>query len=413
MPRPVELTLALLRRISSHWARERTTLRQGFTAIAICIGVTLAAGLILAGMENLLERLPGLLVLVPAAIGMRGAIFGALGARLGTGILVGQYTPGFEPGTFTRSNVEAAGLLTVATALLSALVAFVAATLLGSETIPLTQLVIVSTVSAALSSVLVLFATLGLARTAQTRSWDMDAIGAPIISATADLTSLPALVVGALIIGFGWLDPVLAGLLVLGALAAAVFGLRHPERLARRIFSESLPVLSYTAVADVLAGLVLETRLETLVTSPALLVVVPPFIAVSGALGGILSARLASQLHLGLLEPTRLPRAPAMMEGSITVLFALAGFFTLGVLAWLLAAITGIPSPGLVRMLVTTLVGGLLATGAVFGVGYYAATASYRFGLDPDNSSIPIVTASMDFLGIVCLIVGIAVAGAN
>ena len=40
-----------------------------------------------------LELLPGLLVLIPASVGMRGMIFGAMGARLGTGIAAGVFEP--------------------------------------------------------------------------------------------------------------------------------------------------------------------------------------------------------------------------------------------------------------------------------------------------------------------------------
>lgn len=53
----------------------------------------------------------------------------------------------------------------------------------------------------------------------------------------------------------------------------------------------------------------------------------------------------------------------------------------------------------------------MLSVAVVFLVAYYAATASYRFGLDPDTTSIPIVTSSIDFLGILCLVIGIAVVG--
>jgi mgtE-like transporter len=174
---------------------------------------------------------------------------------------------------------------------------------------------------------------------------------------------------------------------------------------------ESLPVLGYAAVMGILAGTVLETRLETLVSDPALLVAVPPFIASSGALGGILSARLSSHLHVGLIEPARAPDVPASLEGSLTAVLALIGFTVVGVATWVGAAVFGIAAPPAWQLLAGLVAGGLLASVLLFFVAYYAATASYRFGLDPDNSSIPIVTSSMDFLGILCLVVGISLVG--
>ena len=40
---------------------------------------SLVAGLVLAAITDTLEKLPGLLLLVPAAIAVKGNIFGALG----------------------------------------------------------------------------------------------------------------------------------------------------------------------------------------------------------------------------------------------------------------------------------------------------------------------------------------------
>ena len=400
-----------MRRILAHWSNERATLRQGVTALTICVTVTLFAGIILGAMEGVLEETPGLLVLVPSAIGMRGAIFGALAARLGTGMLTGQFTTSLRRGSFTAANVEAALLLSLITAVATAALAWGTSGLFGLETIDVLQLIIVSSVGALLASVVVLGVTLVLARTAQARSWDMDAIGTPVITATADISTLPALLLGVLLLGSAAVHIVLGGLLLVAAVGAVVLGLRNPSQLTRRVMRESLPVLSYAAVMGVLAGTVLETRLETLVTDPALLVAVPPFIASSGALGGILSARLSSHLHVGLIQPARAPDAPAALEGSLTLVLAVIGFTVVGLVTWIGASVFGITAPPAWQLVVALVAGGLLASVLLFFVAYYAATASYRFGLDPDNSSLPIVTSSMDFLGILCLVVGISLVG--
>lgn len=394
-----------------HWGHERQTVRQGFTALTICIGVTLLAGVVLGAMEGFLERLPGLLVLVPAAIGMRGAIFGALGARLGTGMLTGQFTLTRERGSFTGQNVEASLLLTLATAVLSAVVARSVAAFFGVPSISVWWLTVVSVLGAVLSSVGVLGVALALAVTAERRSWDMDAVGTPIISASADITTLPALVLATYLLDLGPVSTGLGMLLALAGVAAAVVGIRNPGLLARRIVRESLPVLTYAALLGVLAGTVLSAQLETLVDEPALLVLIPPFIASSGAMGGILSARLASQLHLGLLTPRALPERGANLEGSLLILFGVGGFTAVGLLTHLAAWVFGFASPGALPLMGAALLGGALVTVALFAVAYYAAAASYRFGLDPDNYGIPLVTSTMDLVGILCLVTAIGALG--
>jgi len=57
-------------------------LKQALAALLVSSAGDLLAGVTLGAISDTLALLPGLLVLVPAAIGMRGNIFGALGSRL-------------------------------------------------------------------------------------------------------------------------------------------------------------------------------------------------------------------------------------------------------------------------------------------------------------------------------------------
>lgn len=402
---------ALAREVLAYWGQERRLLRQGLSALAISTAVGLVAGVVLASMEDLLARLPGLLALVPAAIGMRGAIFGALGARLGTGILTGQYETTLRRGSFTAQNVEASALLTLVSSAVAAVAARVLATAFGLPTISVWELMVVSMVGGILSSAVILAGVLLLAATAQRRSWDMDAIGSPLITATGDMVTLPALVVATLLLSRPGVNAAVGGVLAVVAAAAVVRGLTSGQSVTRRIVAESLPVLTYAAVVDILAGTVLETRLQTFVTSPALFVLIPPFIANCGSLGGIASARLGSDLHLGLIRPRRWPEHLARLEASLVFLFGFAAFTGVGLVAHFASLVAGFESPGAVTMVGVSLTAGVFAFGLLFLVAYYAATATYSFGLDPDNHGIPIVTATMDFLGVLCLVAAIAIWG--
>jgi mgtE-like transporter len=58
-----------------------------------------------------------------------------------------------------------------------------------------------------------------------------------------------------------------------------------------------------------------------------------------------------------------------------------------------------------------TLLAGLLATVISIVVSYYVAVASYRFGLDPDNQSVPIITSVMDLAGVLCFLFVLSVLG--
>src|SRR4051812_24836294 len=64
---------------------------QSLVALALNSTTSFVAGMILAAITGTLDQLPGLLVLVPAAIGLRGNVFSALGSRLSTAIHVGTF----------------------------------------------------------------------------------------------------------------------------------------------------------------------------------------------------------------------------------------------------------------------------------------------------------------------------------
>jgi len=75
--------------------------------------------------------------------------------------------------------------------------------------------------------------------------------------------------------------------------------------------------------------------------------------------------------------------------------------------------VTGQASPGLGTMLAISMTAGFLATVISCAVAYYSAIATFRFGWDPDNFSIPISSAVMDLAGTLCLILVILLFGVN
>ena len=77
-------------KVYGYLTEEKETLRQGFAALFLSSAGELIAGIVLASISGTLDELVGLAVLIPAAIGMRGAIFGAMGSRLSTSIQTGR-----------------------------------------------------------------------------------------------------------------------------------------------------------------------------------------------------------------------------------------------------------------------------------------------------------------------------------
>jgi mgtE-like transporter len=202
-----------------------------------------------------------------------------------------------------------------------------------------------------------------------------------------------------------------AAVMIAVSLVLTVRGLVTDLPTTRRILRESLPILAVAGGVDIFAGIVVEARLHRFLVFPALLVLIPPYLEGEGALGAILSSRIASKLHLGAVSPRGRPEAVAWLDASIVFMFSLVNSVLTGIAAHLAARLLDLASPGLPTMIGITVLAGLIATLPVLLVAYYTAVATFRVGLDPDNHGIPMITSAMDFVGVISLIIALLAFG--
>lgn len=387
-------------------------MRQSLAALGLNSSTSLVAGAVLGSITGTLERHPGLLVLVPAAIGLRGNVFSALGNRLSTAVHSGLFRFSLRPGSLMGQNVAASLLLTLAMSFLLAVVAKVVAVGLSIESsLSVPQLALISILGGMLASVVVLAATVALAAGSVRYGWDLDNVIAPLVSTLGDVLTLPALWLATLALD---LDVVASasGVVVAAAGAGAlVAGWRSRRDILRQVVRESAPILFVAVCLSTMAGVVIEQRLDVFARFPALLVLLPAFISSAGALGGILSARLATKLHLGLLDAGAVPSREARLDAASVFLLGAPVFLFNALGAQLMAGMLGEASPGMLELIAASMVAGAFAVAFVVAIAYYGTVASFRLGLDPDNYGVPVVTSSVDFLGAVALIVTIAALG--
>jgi mgtE-like transporter len=382
--------------------------RQSLVALSIGLVASLVAGLTLGTISDTLEELPGLLVLVPAAIGLRGTIFGALGARLGTSIHTGTFGLSARADTVLGQNVLASGVLTLVTSVVLAFLAKGVAVGFGLDgTISVVDFLVISLVGGLVSSAVVMVLTVSLAANSVRHSWDLDNVMAPLVTAAGDMVTLPSLFLATFLVGFDIVTPLIAVVGVIAAAAVLVLALRSSFEVLKRILVESLPIVVIAGSLSLIAGITLEGQLSSLTDYPALLALVPPFLASAGAIGGILSSRLTSKLHLGVIEPTPVPGRGARSDLLTSYAVAVPVFAASSVVADLAAWLIDLDSPGPFVMVVVAVVGGLLATTLSLAIAYYGAIVSYRLGLDPDNIGIPLVTSSIDLLGSISFILAV------
>ena len=143
----------LLRRFVAVVRSDPSGVGAGFVALLLSSGGDLLAGLTLGAITGTLESLPGLLVLVPAAIGMRGNIFGGLGSRFSTAIHTGTFRVSRRLDTLVGQNVVASLALSLSISLVLAVLAKAVSVAFGvANSISIVDFVVISVVGGMLSS---------------------------------------------------------------------------------------------------------------------------------------------------------------------------------------------------------------------------------------------------------------------
>lgn len=400
-----------MRRILAYWRAEQRTIGQGFVALLLASLGSLVAGIALGSITGTLEEFPGLMILLPAAIGMRGNIFGALGSRLGTSIHSGLFEPSLRREGVLYQNVYAATVLTLSISVVLGVLAKTFSVAFGVSSISLVDLVVISVLGGVISSLVVGAFTVLLSIQAHRHGWDMDSVSSPLVTAAGDVVTIPSLFVATFVVNIKAVTSVVAISTIILAVALTARGLVTDLPATRRVLRESLLLLAIAGTINLFAGLVVEARLDRFVTFPALLVLIPPFLGAAGALGGILSSRLASKLHLGVIVARGRPEALVLLDFTIIFLFAALTFALAGVSAHVASAIVGLASPGVLTVVGISMLAGLIATIAAVWVAYYSAVVTFRRGLDPDNFGIPLITSTLDFVGVIALIIALVTFG--
>ncbi len=346
--RPIDLSRRLLALLGPSTDGARQSL------VSLCLNSTtsLVAGAVLGSITGTFERLPGLLVLVPAAIGLRGNVFSSLGNRLSTAIHLGTFRLSLRPQTLVGQNITASLVLTLVLSFALALVAKLVSVALGvANTISVLDLALISIVGGLLGSLVVLLATIALAAGSVRYGWDLDNLTAPLVSTLGDVLTLPALWVASLVvIDLPNASEGIGALVAAVSVAGFVLAWRSGKEVLRRVVRESTPILLAAACLSTMAGITIEKRIETFATYPALFILFPAFISSAGALGGILSSRLSTKLHLGLMAAAPIPNRDARLDGALMLLLGLPVYLFNGVGAHYVGRALGQASPGLAQM---------------------------------------------------------------
>jgi len=383
----------------------RRLILTGLGALLVSAAASSVAGIYLGSVREILGLIPGLMVLLPSIIDMRGNIAGVLASRLSSSMHLGEFSIDFEEGCVLGDNIRASFVVTVLITFVLGIFAYIASLLAGLPVVGITDLVLISVVSGIVSGLVVMGITLVIALASYRYGLDLDMIAAPTVTTSGDIVTLPILVLSAVFVML--LSPparlVLGVAVVAVAIAAVLYTHRRPEGIGA-IVRENLFLLIPLSVLGTMAGLTYSLNLDDLVTFAAFLILIPPFMGGLGSIGGILGSRLSTGMHTGELNPQPLPERAAVHHFIISYLYTLILLPLLALIAHSAAVLMGLNSPSLGMLVTISLVAGLVVMTLVNGAAYVTASLSFRYGLDPDNFGIPVITSLIDLIGAATLV---------
>jgi len=146
------------------------------------------------------ENTPGLIVIVPAIIGLRGNINGALGSRLGSAAHLGLIDVKKVFNKETKENVKASVVTSVGTALLLGFLGWLTSAALGYNTNALI-LITVTLIAGTLAGLILAVATVGIVIVAFKRGLDPDNITGPFLATFGDVVTVFCLLGAVILVG--------------------------------------------------------------------------------------------------------------------------------------------------------------------------------------------------------------------
>lgn len=174
--------------------------RESLPVLAVSMGGGLFAGAVLGSgpMVDAFERYPGLLLLLPAFLATRGNVYGAMGAKISSGLHQGLIDPAFEFDRRLVNAVAASVLNGVGISVFVGVVSWAVLRLLGREAAGLVELVGITFVAGTLTSVVLIVGLLALVFASYRRGLDPDNLIGPLVTTLGDVFGVLFLLVGVL-----------------------------------------------------------------------------------------------------------------------------------------------------------------------------------------------------------------------
>jgi mgtE-like transporter len=172
--------------------------REILTSEIISVTGGLAAGTMLAFFTDKLYLIPGLLILLPGFLEMRGNISGSLSARLSSGLLLGALNPKMKNEKVLWGNVLASFTLVLIVSFILGSVAYLASMYFFGISNP--AIILIALIAGILSNLIEIPITIFACFWLFKKGHDPNNIMGPYVTTTGDIISILALMLAIVMI---------------------------------------------------------------------------------------------------------------------------------------------------------------------------------------------------------------------
>ena len=367
-------------------------LKEAYTATLVSLIISLMIGFFGGTFlgkyfNKIRSTYPGILVILPGMMGLRGNVFGSMASRFSTMLYLGDLKPRIREKRVLR-NIVIAMMLSLIPVTILWMIGIIKGIRYHSFQILL--IVISSTIFV---SLLLGYFTAFVTIFSFKRGTDPDSVAAPLVASMGDLLTIPSLITFILILEHSrivfWASNI--GLILLLLFLVEISKVRRAELLE---FKELFVIITFLALLSLISGFTLERFSHLIQASVILGFAYPSLLSSFGNYGSVIAAKTSTKLHLGYIEKYLSP------EPFLDILSLFATTPTIG----FLINIFGIAIAKLTLGANVSFSLWLALTYpfmALF-IMLYSYTISYflfKKDIDPDNVAIPLISNNSDIFG--------------
>jgi len=362
-------------------------IRESFSALILALIADSIAGYIMNRYVDIFHLIPGLLMVIPALIDMRGNVYGAFISRLSSKLHLGEIKDLHD--RKLKIGIYTAKILAYSAALIVGIIAGLFAYFSTGDPVYVIFIPAIILVTHLFTTSILTPITAYIGVKTYQKGWNPDNVGVPLISSIGDLVSVIFIIlVGYLLLYIYHLPALILGVII-GVLTYVflIFRMVFKDAEGKRVYLQSMPILIIVALLELITGGMWEANKIALI-----LLILPPTLETLGNIGSVYSSRLSSFMYLGFLEPTLIPRGKHFKREILSI-------FALAVIIYALISIFVYVVTFDFKAILMVWLSAFISLIILLLISYYLTVGSLKMKLDPDNVVIPVITTLADIIG--------------